>query len=270
MADLILYETGKDPLYKTWHSQKRNMIIYVHEGEGSLVTGEKSYPFRGGTLAFVGVDKYHYTMPSDTEKYKRSKLFIDSDRLVDILKLFYEDSDVYERFSGGEVVFAESVGEDRELCEAVFAELSRTESEGTLRNAEISSAVLRLLLILHKRAKDTSRQFKGIHRTIEYINKNIASELTIEKIAAAAHLSKYHFCREFKRRVGITVMDYIVKTRIIMAEAMLKNESRSVTEIALCLGFCSGSHFSRVFKNTVGVTPLEYRKGARNEKFFEL
>ena len=73
MKNIILYEVGKDPLYKTWHSQKRNMIIYVHEGEGILVTGEKSYPFRSGTLAFVGADKYHYTMPSDTEKYKRSK-----------------------------------------------------------------------------------------------------------------------------------------------------------------------------------------------------
>ena len=269
MADIILYEKGKDPLYKTWHSQKRNMILYVHEGEGSLVTREKSYPFRGGSLAFVGIDKYHYTIPSDTARYKRSKIFIERDRLLDLLKLFYSDSEVYERFSEGVVVFAESVGEEHGLCESILARLSELKPGGKLWDAELCSAALRLLILLSRHAKDSARQFKGIHRAIEYINENISAELTVEQIAVAAHLSKYHFCREFKRCVGMTVMKYITKTRVIIAEAMLKKRDMSVTDIALASGFGSGSHFSKVFKEAIGVTPLEYRKGKTSENLFE-
>ena len=259
MAELILYEKGKDPLYKTWHSTKKNMIIYVHEGEGSLVTREKSYPFKGGSLAFVGIEKYHYTMPEDTDNYQRSKLFIDSDDLFDILKLFGGKNEVFGRFSHGAVVFAESVGEDEKKVEEIFAELDEKEDADELKDAKILCAAFRLFMILLKRTGSSSRDFKGIHRAIEYINKNITLPLTIEQIASASHISKYHFCREFKKHIGITVMDYILKTRIIMAEAMLKEEL-SMTEIALACGFCSGSHFSRVFKEAVGMTPLQYRK----------
>jgi len=269
MSDIILYEKGKDPLYKTWHSQKRNMIIYVHEGEGSLVTREKSYPFRAGTLAFVGIDKYHYTMPSDTENYKRSKLFIDPERMFDIVKLFYGDSEAYGRFVGAKVVFAEDTGEDGALCEQIFEDLSKQKRDTKLWDAEISSAALRLLILLSRHAKDSERQFRGIHRAIEYINENISTELTVDNIANSAHFSKYHFCREFKRNTGMTVMEYITKTRIIMAMAMLREERISVTEVALASGFGSGSHFSKVFKETVGITPLDYRKEKTSEKLFE-
>lgn len=270
MADVILYEKGKDPLYKTWHSQKRNMIIYVHQGEGSLVTREKSYPFKGGSLAFVGIEKYHYTMPEDTDSYKRSKLFIDSEGLFNVLKLFGDKNRAFGRFSHGAVVFAESVGEDEKKVEEIFRELSETENDDEeLKDARIYSAALRLLMILLKKAGSSSRDFKGIHRAIEYINENITLPLTVGEIASASHLSKYHFCREFKKNIGMTVMDYILKTRIIMAEAMLKEEDLSVTEVAFACGFCGGSHFSKVFKETVGVTPLDYRRGRTSEKFFE-
>jgi len=67
----------------------------------------------------------------------------------------------------------------------------------------------------------------------------------------------------------MTVMEYITKTRIIMAMAMLREERISVTEVALASGFGSGSHFSKVFKETVGITPLDYRKEKTSEKLFE-
>ena len=236
------------------------MLIYVHDGEGSLVTGEKSYHFKRGTLAFVGIEKYHYTMPEDTEKYKRSKLFIDSERLFDILKLFGEGSEAFGKFSHGAIVFAESIFEDERRVEEIFAELSEVEEGDELWDAKIHSAALSLIMILLKRAGSSTRSFKGIHRAIEYINRNITSPLTVEQIAWACHLSKYHFCREFKKNIGMTVMDYILKTRIIMAQALLKDGDSSVTEVGLASGFSSGSHFSRVFKEAVGMTPLQYRK----------
>ena len=58
----------------------------------------------------------------------------------------------------------------------------------------------------------------------------------------------------------MTVMEYVLKTRIVMASEMLKKERCSVTEVSSRCGFSSVSYFSRVFKREVGISPLEYRK----------
>ncbi len=267
MNSVIIREVGKDPLYKTWHRSGRYMIIFVHSGEGSLVTSEKIYPFRSGTLAFVGADKYHYTMPNDPQRYIRSKLFVSSGELVDILRLFSAERDVFEKFSGNTVVFAEDSGEDKDACEEIIRELSSEAKE--LPRVTMLSAYLRLMIILLKKAGEPVGGFSGIHRAVEYINENIASSFTLDDIARAAHLSKYHFCREFKKQCGLTVSEYILKTRIILAKALLNNRGATVTETALNCGFCSASHFSRIFKEKTGTTPLAYKKMLKNEKVFK-
>jgi AraC-like DNA-binding protein len=55
-------------------------------------------------------------------------------------------------------------------------------------------------------------------------------------------------------------MNYILKTRIILAQDMLSKEKLSVAEISERCGFSSISYFCRVFKNETGKTPLEYRR----------
>ena len=58
----------------------------------------------------------------------------------------------------------------------------------------------------------------------------------------------------------MTVMDYVLKTRIMMAKELLSNGLTSVTEISEACGFSSISYFSQAFKNLTGTTPLKYRK----------
>ena len=96
--------------------------------------------------------------------------------------------------------------------------------------------------------------------SMEYINENIQRDISIDEICAAVHMSKYHFCRQFKKITGTTVMNYIKKTRVIMAKNMLINESLSVAEISNRCGFSSISYFSRIFKEETGVSPLKYKK----------
>jgi AraC-like DNA-binding protein len=94
---------------------------------------------------------------------------------------------------------------------------------------------------------------------VEYINTNIFSELSIDAICAAIHTSKYHFCRQFKKATGLTVSNYILKTRIVMAEGMLQNSDATIGEVSEKCGFCSISYFCRVFKDETGMTPRQYK-----------
>ena len=69
-----------------------------------------------------------------------------------------------------------------------------------------------------------------------------------------------HLARLFKKKIGLTVMEYILKTRIAMAKELLCEAKMSVTEISEACGFSSISFFSRTFKKEVEKTPLQYKK----------
>jgi AraC-like DNA-binding protein len=59
--------------------------------------------------------------------------------------------------------------------------------------------------------------------------------------------------------MGLTVMDYILETRLAMAKEILKEGSVSVTEVGSTCGFSRPAYFSRVFKERVGVSPKKFR-----------
>jgi AraC family transcriptional regulator len=118
-------------------------------------------------------------------------------------------------------------------------------------------------LISQNASEKTSHQFDNIQTAVEYINRHITEDISIDEISSACYLSKYHFCRIFKQKTGITVMEYILKTRIMMAKELLCGPKLSVTEISEACGFSSISYFSRAFKNETGLSPLQYKQTHR-------
>jgi AraC-like DNA-binding protein len=119
---------------------------------------------------------------------------------------------------------------------------------------------MRLLIYIDENAKGSvfgSQDF--ISRAIEYINCNITEDISIDKVCSAVHTSKYYFCRQFKKTTGLTVANYILKTRIVMAKNMLLNEEMTVGEVSEKCGFSSISYFCRVFKEDVGISPKQYK-----------
>jgi len=69
--------------------------------------------------------------------------------------------------------------------------------------------------------------------------------------------------RSFRKESGITPMDYLRRYRIRQARALLEAGDKSITEVALEVGFSGSNYFARVFRREVGVSPSAYRRGER-------
>lgn len=258
---IICHETGKDPLFKIWHASKEAMFIYMNSDGGSIVCNEKSYPIQKGVLCFIGAGKYHYTMPDIPEKYDRSKLFISADEFDKISEMLSVNSN---KISFGSLVYALIEDSERSKVEEIFQKIKKYENDKTYGNWILISGVIELLVFLNRYSVGTIPSTLGVvSRAVEYINSNIERNITIDEICSEIHMSKYHFCRQFKKATDTTVMKYILKTRIVMAKNMLLNENLSVTEISNRCGFSSVSYFSRIFKEETGVCPLNYKKEYR-------
>ena len=254
---IVLHEVGRDAHFKLWHalSLEENMIIYFHSGGGSIVCGESVYPIKPGALCFIGAGKYHYTMPDDPSVYDRSKMFFSAKLLRGVIALASDGRELSE-FTYDSLVYAEIPEHYRDSVAEVFYE-AMAEKSGAME----VSALLRLIHLIEKYSTKSTASVSGaLGGAIDYINKNIFGPITIDEICQEVHISKYHFCRRFKQSLGMTVMDYILKTRIILAKQMLEKESFSISDVSYRCGFSSVSYFCRVFKDTVGVSPLKYRK----------
>ena len=100
---------------------------------------------------------------------------------------------------------------------------------------------------------------------VQYIRQNYADKdmMKEERIAASCNMSVSHFRAVFKRETGLTVRDFIIQTRLVMAAHLLRNTNNNVIDIALESGFGQISCFNRIFHREFGETPTVFRKKSR-------
>jgi AraC family transcriptional regulator len=99
-----------------------------------------------------------------------------------------------------------------------------------------------------------------LRAVIEYIHEHLDAELSLDHLAAVAHMSPYHFARLFKNSTGLPPHQYIIACRVERAKELLRDRDRlTLAEVAMEVGFSNQSHFTRHFKRLVGVTPKLFR-----------
>lgn len=110
-----------------------------------------------------------------------------------------------------------------------------------------------------------SEYIARINRVLDYIDKNLSTELSLKTLSDLANFSPYHFHRIFSSIVGEPLNKFISRIRIEKAAILLiDNPYSPITDIALDLGFSSSAVFSRSFKDYFGITPSEWREQKSN------
>mgnify|MGYP001810537798 FL=1 len=97
-------------------------------------------------------------------------------------------------------------------------------------------------------------------RVLDHIDAHLGEDISLKALACEAGLSRHHFAKAFKAGLGMSPHRYIGERRIHRAKELLLDGSRSITDVALDLGFASHSHFTDAFHKITGITPSRYRK----------
>jgi YesN/AraC family two-component response regulator len=106
----------------------------------------------------------------------------------------------------------------------------------------------------------TSTQSINLSKAIRFIEDNLAEGFDLDGVAHEANTSRYHFCRFFKKRVGISPMRFVTYMRVEKAKKILGKAGLSISEVASDSGFNDTSSFIKQFKKITGITPTNYRK----------
>ncbi len=104
----------------------------------------------------------------------------------------------------------------------------------------------------------------AVGRVVIYIEEHLAEQLSLEKLAEEARLSKYQLIRRFRAERGATPWQYLIERRIERARELLK-EGVPPGEVAVETGFYDQSHLHRTFQEETGHTPKEYQERHSDE-----
>ncbi|MFO0869204.1 MAG: AraC family transcriptional regulator [Pirellulales bacterium] len=99
-----------------------------------------------------------------------------------------------------------------------------------------------------------------IHSTVDYIRQHHQVRLTVEQLAARARLSPRQLHRKFRDVFGLSVQEFLIKTRLQAASDALLQSDQPIAQIAVDFGFCDQSAFTQLFRKHIGMTPRRFRQ----------
>ena len=96
---------------------------------------------------------------------------------------------------------------------------------------------------------------KNLSNAIDYIEDNLAGEISYDEAAKIACCSTYYFQRMFSCVTGISLSEYIRRRRMTQAAFELQSTDIKVLDVALKYGYTSPTSFNRAFKSVHGISP---------------
>ncbi|NLD19872.1 MAG: AraC family transcriptional regulator [Clostridiales bacterium] len=102
---------------------------------------------------------------------------------------------------------------------------------------------------------------ESISQSIEYIEKNITKDVSVEDVARHINVSTFYFQKGFGMLCGLTVAEYIRNRRLALAGSELAAGGKKVIDVAMKYGYDSPDSFAKAFYRFHGFTPSMVQKG---------
>lgn len=114
-------------------------------------------------------------------------------------------------------------------------------------------------LIQSRRGDKEHDIVKRLQRAAEHAARDFTARIRITEMAGVACISRGHFSRKFKKKLGFSPREYLLKGRIAKSQALLAQTADSLAEVAFLCGYSSQSAFTTAFKKISGTTPARFR-----------
>ena len=133
---------------------------------------------------------------------------------------------------------------------------------------QICRSLLEIILQRLRRREDfplsptasTVRPTRECDLVRRYIDNHFKENLTLDQLAALAHINKFYLSHTFRQAFDISPISYLITRRIQESHFLLTETDHSLSQIAQILGFSSLSYFSQSFRRLEGISPMEYRR----------
>ena len=242
------------------HRSREYAMNYVYSGEMLLDNGNEQIHIGKGECVFIPRD-HHITMYKQScngERYCGIFLMFTRSFLKEMYGKFgqYKASDHTPKLEGGAIKLPKTA----EIT-SLFASMTPYFDPDVKPQDDFMQLKLQegLLALLHidKRFAPTLFDFNEPWKIdiLDFMNKNYMYEFTLEDLAHYTGRSLATFKRDFKKVSNLTPEKWLIRKRLEVAYALMKEGGRKISDIYTEVGFKNQSHFSAAFKKLYGVSP---------------
>lgn len=254
-----------------FHYHDFNKIVIFISGKVTYLIEGKAYELKPWDILFVSSNEVHKPLIDPEETYERIVIWINSKFLE---KHNAEGNNLMTCFELASSQKCSLLRLSPELLISIKNTMSQLEA--AYKDTEFGNYVLKNALFLQVmvylnrlalRSENNSRNSdikydENIDAILNYINTNLNSDLSLDKLSDKFYMSKYYLMHKFKKYTGYTIYNYIMQKRIIMANNLIKG-GKPITEACFECGFGDYSSFLKAFKKIFGASPKQYYKALK-------
>jgi AraC-like DNA-binding protein len=244
-----LYHHRKRP-----HGSKQHILIYCTSGKGWARIGNQEYRVHAGEFIILPANVSHEYKTSEHNPWTIYWVHFQGAISLSFTEMMLQKM--------GSPVFSLSFRENRlHLFEEIYSKLEKGFSIDHLCYANISLQYFLASCCFNSIYDCNEIKDKGdsIDLCIQFMKKNIHKGLTLDKIADVVNFSNSHLSKLFKKKTGLTVIEYFNQMKIQKACQFLLFTDLRVYEIARKLGLEDPFYFTRMFTKLMGLSPVKYR-----------
>lgn len=253
------------------HAHEFIEVVYVLDGRATEQVDEATFEVQRGDMIFINYGSNHAFAARDHFSYVnicfRPEVLADgvmTPENAPALLLLTSFDDMRREKNGGVISFA---GEERREVEFILSAMLREQEASDSRSDRVMKSYLNVLFV--KMLRQTERAWEpALSENVwqglrDYIKQHPDGELSLSALAERSFYNPSYFSRVFKQRFGMSLSEYVRRSRIERAMNLLSATDMPVDMIVERVGYTDRSAFYHAFAKVTGTTPAEYRAGHR-------
>lgn len=256
--------------------QKNNFfeIVYVEKGRGRQCINQHEFEYEEGNIFLLPPLDCHSFKIMEASRFYFIRFtdhyFLQNDRLTDYNSWFDKIAYIVANYNKvpGDIISSES--ERQFIINNIKSIYQEYLANDNYSDSIITGAVASILNILarsiEKKYVDQANEIDNrFGEVLRYVNTHIsdAEKIRVPELAAKFGISKTYFSEYFKKQAGVSLADYILKSKLRLVETKVLHTDLSLKEIAYQLNFTDSSHLARSFKKVYGMTVKEFRNSGQ-------
>lgn len=247
-------------------------LVYVDQGKGHQCINQHKFAFQAGNVFLLPPLDCHSFKIEETCRFYFIRFtdhyFLSNDKLADYSDWFDQMAYILANYNKvpGDII---STDRDRTFIIQTIKSIHQEYLTGDkYSDSIIAGAMASVLNVLARsieghyvqQANEVDNRFGEILR---YINTNLKNKkvLRIPVLADKFGISATYFSEYFKKQAGMSLGEYITKSKLKLVESKILHSDLSLKEIAYQLDFTDSSHLSKTFKSSYGMTIKEFKNG---------
>ena len=238
------------------HSHAHYELYFLYEGKRSFFIEDTLYSIEAPAVLVVPPFAMHKT---EGGAFKRVNIYVSENVLSD------PEKEVLTSLSLSFVPLSREQSD--KLLDILHTSLDHSLNEEQKFAVDKAKFDFFLLTLYHfaenrlPQAVESAEQASPlVTKAINYMNANYAEPLTLDDLAERIYATKQTLNYHFKKDLGCTPMNYLLRLRLTKVKELLALSDKSIEEIAESCGFSSGNYLTLIFKQKEGISPTSYRK----------